>query len=69
MSRSHYFIGFLKRREDIKAVTIMAVITVRGAERGTHTVRRNQAGLKASSRWGPCLSRSDRPAPSPVFGT
>lgn len=69
MSRSHCFIGLLKRREDIKAMTIMAVTTVRGAERGAHSVRRNQAGLKASSGWGPCLSRSDRPAPSPVFGT
>ena len=41
MSWSHYFTGFFKRGEDIKAITIMAVTTVRGAERETYTVRGN----------------------------
>jgi len=68
MSRSHYFIGLVKRREDIKAITIMAVTTVRGAERGTQC-EEEPGRAQSFIGWGPCLSQSDRPAPSPVFGT
>lgn len=70
MSWPHYFIGFLKRKEDIKAIMVTVVTTVMGAERGAHTVFTGEPGRAQSFiRMGTMsvLVIAIFPAPSTVF--
>lgn len=72
MSWSHYFTGFIKGKEDIKAITVTSATTVMGAERGDTIIFSGEQGKAQSFIRTGMMSvfvTAIFLAPSIVFGT